>query len=312
MATLIRTGSSVLRYRGGTGQWAWAIHRAAGLGVLAFLLLHIFDIFLAAFGPQAFNDLLFLYKGPAARLLEVVLLFGLLYHAINGLRIILADFIPMLASRNIARTLFYAQLVAFLIIFVPISYFMMVSLPYEPFRDNFVIGAVVTVAILALPVVIAGVSSLVPTAANTRLDSDSTVGNYQDGLKRIIASRQLRPMNRTEINIWLFMRISGFLLIALALGHFFLMHLFYGVENMDFKFIIDRWMDPGAGFFWRSFDLLLLAFSLTHGLLGARYVIEDYFHQRGLRFVLLAGALLSWVAFIVMGAFIIFTFNATA
>lgn len=312
MATVIRTASSVLRYRGGEGQWAWAIHRAAGLGVLAFLMLHIFDIFLAAFGPSVFDELLFLYKGPPARILEVVLLFGLLYHAINGLRIIAADFIPMLARRSIARTLFYIQFVAFVVVFAPIAYFMMVSLPDEPFRNNVIIGVFVTVAILALPAVIAGVSSFIPTASNTQIDSDASVGNYQDGIARIVASRQLRPMNRTEINIWLFMRISGLLLIFLALFHFFIMHLFYGVENMNFAFIIDRWMDPTAGFFWRSFDLALLAFALTHGMLGARYSIEEYFHGRGLRFILLAGAVLSWIALIIMGAFIIFTFNATA
>ena len=61
MAALIQTASGVLRtLRGGLGQWAWAIHHAAGLGVLAFLLLHIFDIFIAAFGAEAFNALLFL------------------------------------------------------------------------------------------------------------------------------------------------------------------------------------------------------------------------------------------------------------
>src|SRR4029079_9433901 len=110
MAALIQTASSVLRYRGGLGQWAWAIHRAAGLGVLAFLLLHVFDIFLVNFGPEAFNGPLeVLYKSMPARILEIFLLFGLLYHAFNGVRIILADFMPVFASRKIARTSFYIQ-----------------------------------------------------------------------------------------------------------------------------------------------------------------------------------------------------------
>jgi len=107
---------------------------AAGLGVLAFLALHIVDIFVAAFGPGLFNDLLFLYKGPAARVGEIFLAFGLLYHALNGLRIIAADFIPTLASLKVARTLFWVQMLLFLALFIPASYFMMVTLPGDPFH----------------------------------------------------------------------------------------------------------------------------------------------------------------------------------
>lgn len=120
------------------------------------------------------------------------------------------------------------------------------------------------------------------------------------------------PVNRTELNIWLFMRVSGFLLIVLALGHFFLMHFFYGVEHIDFQFIVARWMDPLAGWFWRTYDLALLILALTHGVLGARYSIEDYFHHRVVRFLLLAGLTLTWVALVLMGAFVIFSFNVTA
>ena len=312
MAALIQTASSVLRYRGGAGQWAWAIHRAAGLGVLAFLLLHIFDIFLASFGPTLFNDLLFLYKGPAARMLEIVLLFGLLYHALNGLRIILADFFPILASRNIARNFFYMQLALFVLLFVPAAVWMSTTLPQDPFSNNLIIGILVPLVILALPAVIAGVASLLPTATNTRLDVDPSTGNYSDGIARILASRSHRVMDRVELNIWLFMRISGFLLIILALLHFFLMHFVYGVENMDFNFIIDRWMDPVAGLFWRSFDLALLVFALVHGMFGVRYVIEDYIHNRAAKFILMAGAVLTEIALILMGAYVIFTFNGKA
>lgn len=312
MAALIQTASGVLRYRGGIGQWAWAIHRAAGLGILAFLLLHIVDIFLTTFGPQLFNDLLFLYKGTAARLLEVVLLFGLLYHALNGLRIILADFMPVLASRRIARNFFYVQMVAFLVIFIPAAFFMMYTLPLEQFGQNAALSLIVALGVLALPGIVVGVFSILPTANSTKLDADASEGNYQDAISRIVASRQHRAMTRTELNIWLFMRISGFLLIFLALFHFFLMHFFYGVETMDFRFIVTRWMDPISGWFWRTYDLALLVFALTHGVLGARYSIEDYVHHRGMKFILLAGAALTWLGLIILGAFIIFTFNATA
>jgi succinate dehydrogenase / fumarate reductase cytochrome b subunit len=60
MINTLRVGYSVLRYRGGIGQWAWAVNRAAGLGILLFLALHIVDIFIVGFGPALFDDLLFL------------------------------------------------------------------------------------------------------------------------------------------------------------------------------------------------------------------------------------------------------------
>ena len=85
-----------LRYRGREGFYTWILHRATGLGVLFFLLLHIFDIFLLGFGPDVFNALLVIYTAPWARVMEVFLLFGLLFHAINGLRIIIQDFVPRL------------------------------------------------------------------------------------------------------------------------------------------------------------------------------------------------------------------------
>ena len=83
-----------ITYRGREGHYAFILHRLAGLGVLAFLVLHVFDIFLMAFGANAFNNFLALYTNPIARLAEVGLIFGVVYHAFNGLRIIIIDFWP--------------------------------------------------------------------------------------------------------------------------------------------------------------------------------------------------------------------------
>lgn len=310
MAALIQTASSVLRYRGGSGQWAWAIHRVAGLGVLAFLLLHIVDIFLAALGPTLFNDLLFIYKAWPFRILEVALLFGLLYHALNGLRIIVADFIPVLAKRSIARTLFYVQIVVTGIVFAIGGVVMLSTAQEQPFGSNIPLSIIVVVVIVALPLLISLAASFAPTAATIGLDRDPSTGNYQDSIEVIVHGRQRGPMDRTELNIWLFMRISGFLLVFIALFHFFLMHFIYGVDAMDFGFIIKRWMDPTLGLFWRGYDLTLLVLALVHGMFGARYSIEDYIHNRAAKVILSAGLVLTEIALIVMGAYVIFTFNA--
>ncbi len=111
-----------LSYRGGTGMLLWGLHRLAGVGILLFLALHIVDIFLLAFGPEVFNELLVIYHHPVARVMEVFLLFAVLFHALNGLRIIIQDFWPgtMLAQRKLV----VAELVVFLIVFLPSAWIM--------------------------------------------------------------------------------------------------------------------------------------------------------------------------------------------
>lgn len=93
-SAVIKSLYQSIMYRGREGHWAWMMHRMAGLGVLLFLLLHIFDIFLIGFGPELFNKFLFIYHSPPFKVLIVFLIFGLLYHSVNGLRIIILDFRP--------------------------------------------------------------------------------------------------------------------------------------------------------------------------------------------------------------------------
>ncbi len=83
-------------YEGGLGQRAWILHRLTGLGVFTFLALHIIDIFLVGFDPQVFNALTVIYHLPVMRLGHIVLFYCVIYHAVNGARIITLDFFPKL------------------------------------------------------------------------------------------------------------------------------------------------------------------------------------------------------------------------
>lgn len=121
----------MLVYRGRVGQGAFILHRVAGMGVLLFLALHIFDIFLIAFGPEVYNSLLFIYKGHIPRLLEVALAFGLLFHGLNGLRIIVQDFFPPVMRYH--HTLYWIQFVLFTLLFIPAAIFMMKDFNVEAF-----------------------------------------------------------------------------------------------------------------------------------------------------------------------------------
>lgn len=98
-------------------MWSWILHRVTGVGVLFFLFLHVLDTALVGFGPEAYDAVIALYRAPAVRILEVVLVAAVLFHALNGLRIILIDFWPRAVA--IQRQLFWAVVVGFLVLFVP-------------------------------------------------------------------------------------------------------------------------------------------------------------------------------------------------
>ena len=82
-------------YRGRAGQWAFILHRVTGLLVFMFLLLHIVDVSMINFhNGRTYDEIHKLYGNILLRLFEVGLLFGLVFHSLNGLRIVMVDFFP--------------------------------------------------------------------------------------------------------------------------------------------------------------------------------------------------------------------------
>lgn len=115
-----------LRYRGREGQWSWILHRLTGLGIFVFLALHIFDIYLLLLGPEPFNTLATIYHHPVARVGHIFLFFSLLWHAFNGARITLLDFMPHLWKHQ--RLAVQVQVVVFLAVFVPSTIAIVISI----------------------------------------------------------------------------------------------------------------------------------------------------------------------------------------
>ncbi len=118
MAALVASLYKSISYRGAEGQWAWILHRASGLGIVLFLYMHILSIFVAAIGPEPYEWVhKTLYTSPPAKVMEVFLLFGVLYHAANGMRIIIIDFFPALGKYQ--RTIVRIELALVAIVLVP-------------------------------------------------------------------------------------------------------------------------------------------------------------------------------------------------
>lgn len=114
--------------------------------------------------------------------------------------------------------------------------------------------------------------------------------------------------NRFEVLSWYFMRVSGALLLLVAVLHLLIMHVWYGVDAIDYSFVVGRWASP----WWQLYDLALLTFALLHGVNGTRWVIDDYFHSRGLNLTLKAVLFVLTVIFLLMGAQVIFTLDTSS
>jgi succinate dehydrogenase / fumarate reductase cytochrome b subunit len=79
-------------YRGREGQWAFFLHRLSGIALLLWLMLHTLNISSAMWGPEVSNRLMAFFHVPVFQVGLLLVTAGALYHAFNGLRIILLDF----------------------------------------------------------------------------------------------------------------------------------------------------------------------------------------------------------------------------
>jgi len=88
-------GSSVpagTLYRGREGMWSWVAHRVTGVLIFFFLFVHVLDTALVRVSPEDYDKVVATYKTPIVALLEYGLVAAILFHALNGLRVIAVDF----------------------------------------------------------------------------------------------------------------------------------------------------------------------------------------------------------------------------
>lgn len=81
-------------YKGSPGQWSWIAHRITGVAVILFLFAHVIDTAAVGWGPEAYDRVMAVYQNWVVRLLELGLVAAVLYHAINGVKIMIIDFWP--------------------------------------------------------------------------------------------------------------------------------------------------------------------------------------------------------------------------
>ncbi|MEO0559361.1 MAG: succinate dehydrogenase, cytochrome b556 subunit [Bacteroidota bacterium] len=87
----VSSTQEVLRYKKRVGMWAWMLHRLTGVGLVAYLVIHVWGL-KAITDPDAYNALIASYHAPIFKVAEFGLLIAVVYHALNGVRIVLIDF----------------------------------------------------------------------------------------------------------------------------------------------------------------------------------------------------------------------------
>ncbi|MFP4321066.1 MAG: succinate dehydrogenase, cytochrome b556 subunit [Anaerolineales bacterium] len=329
MATLVQTISETLRYQGKLGQWSWVFHRLSGLGIVVFIYLHIIDTSWAAFYPELYAKAIHFYQSPLFTLGEFFLVAAVVYHAINGYRIIFLDFRPHLWHLQ-----HQAAIAVFIVVgIILLPTFILMGGHVVHHYEAFELGAVGNLITGNETGEIAPLDEVIVEQAQFAVGLIGTVA-VALVLSFIVAVLRRQPLDQSHLDLpqrpsqidiwfWRFMRISGLLILPLVFGHLAMMHVIQGVFDITtpgsaivgtdavntngsaLQFVGERWDYLVAGVaVWRLYDGALLALIVIHGFYGLYLVVSDYVHNMVMR------RALSWS--IVFGAVVLITVGAAA
>ena len=109
-------------YRGREGMWSWVAHRVTGVLIFFFLFAHVLDTALVRVSPDAYDRVIDTYKTPIVNLMEVGLVGAVLYHALNGLRVMAIDFWEK--GPRYQKQMTYAVVTVVTLVMIPGTYYM--------------------------------------------------------------------------------------------------------------------------------------------------------------------------------------------
>ena len=269
------------------------MHRLTGVGVVLFLGMHVIDTSWAVFYPDLYVKAIAAYQSPIFTLGEFGLVFAVVYHAFNGIRIIIFDYKPELWRYQAQAAI--AVLVLTLLVLAPVflgmaAHVVSFYISEQAIAGDRLMDVVVFSIIEQLPLIAGFVGVLAAAIVLAALFSLVRGGSSQRG-----RYSQASPVERFW---WSFMRLSGILIVPLVFGHLALMHVVQGVFDITaaqevagtqatngtigvvpsaVEFVYHRWSYAAGGVFvWRVYDLFLLALVTLHGFNGLRYVLTDY------------------------------------
>jgi succinate dehydrogenase / fumarate reductase, cytochrome b subunit len=232
LASLVLTLKETLRYRGAIGQWSWVLHRLTGLGVVLFLFLHVIDTSWAVTNPEGYVAAIASYQSPLFTLGEFGLVFAVVYHALNGLRIVVFDFKPEWWKHQQKAALYV--LAGTVLVLLPYFIVMLMDV-FDHYGSSPTIMPIDQVLIHQLPFGMYFVGGLIAAGTLAFLLSAIRI-NVKDDAGKVKVGKKGGEANRNiEKFWWSFMRISGVLIIPLVLGHLAMMHVLQGVFDLTLQ-----------------------------------------------------------------------------
>jgi len=294
------------------GQWSWVLHRVTGLGVVFFLVLHVIDTSWAVFYPAEYVRAIAEYQSPLFTIGEFALVAAVVYHALNGFRIIIFDYKPEWWQYQSTAAL--AVLGGAVLILIPVFIGMFGHVQDFYFGDE-------SPTVLPLLDVIGGQLRFFAGMAIALVAALLLSALYSVINGRPKADRRLKGSG-VETFWWSFMRISGLLIIPLVFGHLAMMHVLQGVFDITLagsaavgavgtgvnvtgtsvEFVADRWNTLVAGVaVWRLYDAGMLALVVLHGFNGLRYVLTDYAPNPTIRRAMVYWTIIGALILIVVG-----------
>lgn len=115
------------------GQIAYILHRVTGVAVILFLFVHLVENFFLLLGEEAYNKAIGIYDTWYFRLGEFALIAAVVYHAFNGVRIIVVDFWQ--ASTKYQKQIWYAVMVLSAVILLWVAKVILLDYPHWPWMD---------------------------------------------------------------------------------------------------------------------------------------------------------------------------------
>lgn len=110
-------------YRGAEGMWSWVAHRITGVLTFFFLFAHVLDTALVRVSPESYDTIIAQYKNPLVNLMEVGLVGAVLFHALNGIRVMLVDF--WARGPRLQRQMLWIVVGVWVVVMIPGVYFML-------------------------------------------------------------------------------------------------------------------------------------------------------------------------------------------
>jgi succinate dehydrogenase / fumarate reductase membrane anchor subunit len=121
-------------------------------------------------------------------------------------------------------------------------------------------------------------------------------------------TRPTHPGRRFNVEQWgwIYMRVSGAVLVVLIFGHLFInLVTGDGVRQIDFAFVAGKYATP----FWQIWDVLMLWLALIHGANGMRTIVNDYVVHRTANRLTKYALVAATALLVLLGTLVVFTFD---